>query len=79
MRSSHFMILLLWEAKTRRTCSQGSSLLCQEVCGVFPLSDVSIPNQNHIQPQNGFVGNYTTFLIFLKLLVFINFELIVFN
>lgn len=67
MRSRHFSIPLLWEMKTRKMCSQGrSSQLCQEVCGVYPLFDVSISNQNHTEPQNGFVGNYITSLIFLN-------------
>lgn len=49
------------------------SLLYQEVCGVYPFSNVSIPNQNHTESQSGFVGNYITYLLFIKLVVFINF------
>lgn len=32
------------------------SLLCQEVCGVYPLSDVSIPDQNQTESQDSFAG-----------------------
>lgn len=68
MRSRHLMLLLVWEVKTRKTCFQGRKyVLCsvRRSVGCTLLSDVSIPNQNHTESQNGFVGNYITFSNFL--------------
>lgn len=53
----------------KKTCS----LLHQEVCGVYHLSDVSIPNENHAESQNDFVENYITFLFSCLINGFINF------